>query len=259
MPAADRGVAGWNGSSYDRVSWPQLAWGMDTLARLGELGCSTVLDAGCGSGRVTEALLTVYPDISVIALDGSAGMLMQARRRLADFGHRVTFVQADLSRDLSGPLDGFPTPDAVLSTGTFHWLHDHSGLYARLYRTLAPGGSLVAQCGGADSVQEIRDILDALGIAWRPFNTYATAAETARWLAAAGFVDVWTWLTAESVTFADRDAVLYYRRAGALAPYLAGHGAAEQQLLGEEIAARMREPTLHFRRLNLLARRPAQG
>ncbi len=47
----------WDGGTYDRVGLPQLEWGRIVLDRLPLEGDETVVDAGCGSGRVTELLL----------------------------------------------------------------------------------------------------------------------------------------------------------------------------------------------------------
>ena len=51
----------WDGSTYDRISAPQHAWGKEVLERLPLQGDETVMDAGCGSGRVTEMLLERLP------------------------------------------------------------------------------------------------------------------------------------------------------------------------------------------------------
>src|SRR5215218_4711092 len=111
----------WNATSYDKVADPQARWGAEVLARLPLEGDETVLDAGCGTGRVTELLLARLPRGRVVALDASAAMLEQARGRLARFGDQVTFVEADLEQ----PLPVAEPVDAVLSTATFHWVLDH--------------------------------------------------------------------------------------------------------------------------------------
>ena len=128
----------WNAGSYERMSAPIEAMGRDVLSRLELVGDETVLDAGCGTGRVTAALLERLPRGRVIADDGSPSMIEQARERLGD--DRVEFLVADLAE-----LELPERVDAVLSTATFHWVPDHDALFARLFDVLQPGGQLVAQ------------------------------------------------------------------------------------------------------------------
>ena len=78
----------WDAETHDRVADPQFRWGAAVVDRLDLEGDETVLDAGCGSGRVTAVLAERLPDGSVVALDGSTSMLETARRRLAPFGDR---------------------------------------------------------------------------------------------------------------------------------------------------------------------------
>src|SRR5215213_6870873 len=115
------------------------AWGVQVLDRLPLNGDECVLDAGCGSGRVTERLVERLPSGQAVALDASTEMLDEAKRRLARFGSRVSFVRADLAE----PLPVEPV-DAILSTATFHWVLDHDRLFRNLADVLRPGGRLVA-------------------------------------------------------------------------------------------------------------------
>src|SRR5579863_5919184 len=137
----------WDASTYDRVADPQARWGAAVLERLPLTGDETVVDAGCGSGRVTQLLAARLPRGRVVALDSSPAMLDEARTRLAAAGN-VTFVHADLLELTPADLDGAAPVDAVFSTATFHWVPDHPRLFSNLAAILRPGGWLVAQCGG---------------------------------------------------------------------------------------------------------------
>ncbi|MGC8626883.1 MAG: class I SAM-dependent methyltransferase [Acidimicrobiales bacterium] len=64
-----------DGALCDRLSNPRARWGHRVPQRLDLAGEETVLDAGCGSGRVTQPLLARLPRGQVIALDVSASML----------------------------------------------------------------------------------------------------------------------------------------------------------------------------------------
>lgn len=85
------GPQDWDGARYDRLADPQARCGRTVLERLELTGTETVLDAGCGSGRVTQELLARLPGGRVVALDGSGSMLEQARVRLPG-DRRVRFA-----------------------------------------------------------------------------------------------------------------------------------------------------------------------
>src|SRR5271167_1690890 len=144
-------VRQWDGASYDCISGPMEALGREVLSRLELRGDETVLDAGCGSGRVTEALLERLPRGRVIAIDVSASMLAAARERLGRGSAGLEIRQADLLElELDAPVD------VILSTATFHWIADHEALFRRLHGALRPGGRLVAQCGGEGNIDILR-------------------------------------------------------------------------------------------------------
>jgi trans-aconitate 2-methyltransferase len=181
----------WDAGTYDRVSEPQLAWGRAVLDRLELDGDETVLDAGCGSGRVTELLLAALPAGRVIGVDGSRAMLDAARDRL---GPRPDLIHSDLLElELDDPVD------AVFSTATFHWITDHRPLFARIATWLRPGGRLEAQCGGEGNVASFFAVVDRIGrrepyrSALRrlpPSRHFADPESTSALLRDAGFTDV---------------------------------------------------------------------
>src|SRR5438067_6599824 len=128
----------WDGASYDRISSTMEALGREVLERLELAGDEVLLDAGCGSGRITEALLERLPRGRVIAVDASQSMVDAARRRLA---HVPQTGEGSL-QVLLGDLLELELPervDAVLSTATFHWIADHDRLFARLHALLRDG------------------------------------------------------------------------------------------------------------------------
>ena len=67
----------WDATTYDRVAEPQTRWGRVVLDRLALDGDETVLDAGCGSGRITEQLAERLPHGRVIALDASPSLVAE--------------------------------------------------------------------------------------------------------------------------------------------------------------------------------------
>jgi trans-aconitate 2-methyltransferase len=186
----------WDAAGYDRVSGPQVEWALRVLERLPLRGDETVLDAGCGSGRVTELLLERLPRGRVVAVDSASSMVAHAREALDP--ERATVFQANLTElVLDEPVD------AAFSNAVFHWIADHDALFARLHAALRPGARLVAQCGGEGNVQRFHQAARAVAsrepyapylAGWRgPWN-FAGADETAARLERAGFTEVRTWL-----------------------------------------------------------------
>ena len=243
----------WDAATYDRVADPMTRWGTSVLERLPLHGDEAVLDAGCGSGRVTEALVERLPYGRVVALDGSPAMIDEARRRLVRFGDRVGFVVADLGRPL--PLGPLAPVDAVLSTATFHWVPDHDALFENLASVLRPGGRLVAQFGGAGNIASIQAILATIGDGWLGDVHFETPEATERRLAAAGFVEIETWLQPEPTRFEPGVPFKTYLRTVVLGSHVARLPAGERDAFVAEVAGRLGERVIDYVRLNIVARR----
>ena len=242
----------WDAASYDRISTPQVRWVTGLLDHLHPENADTVLDAGCGTGRVTEEVLDRLPQARIVALDGSRRMLDEAARRLAPAveAGRVTFVHADLGRPL--PLD---TPvDAVVSTATFHWVLDHDTLFRNLATVLRPGGQLVAQFGAAGNVGSVVAALESLGESWHPWN-FATADDTRARLLRAGFTDVRTWITEEPTPFDPGPALEEFLGTVVLGCHLERLAPDERTPFVKRVAAALPSPVLDYVRLNVVARR----
>jgi trans-aconitate 2-methyltransferase len=238
----------WNAASYDRMSDPQLAMARDVMDRLDLRGDERVLDAGCGSGRVTEELLARVPNGTLIAVDGSQAMVDQTRERLGD---RVEAFAVDLVElEVTKPFD------AILSTATFHWIADHERLFARLAAALRPGGKLVAQCGGAGNIANVQAAIDAVDHpalrGWAgPWN-FATPEQTTARLKAAGFTDIWTWLQPWPV---DPPNPREYFETVILGTHLERLPAEDRGAFVGDVLAQLDEPVrANYVRLNILAR-----
>lgn len=241
----------WDAQTYDRVADPMARWGLAVLDRLPLQGDERVLDAGCGSGRVTERLAERLPNGRVIALDGSSSMVDAARERLARFGERIEYVVADLGAPL--PIEG--DLDAVLSTATFHWVPDHDVLFANLAAVTSPGGWLVAQFGGAGNIASIQRVLATIGDGWTGPVHFETVLATTRRLDAAGFVDIECWLTDEPTRFEPGEPFETYLRTVVLGAHLERLPPSEHDAFVHAVAEGVGEPLIDYVRINVVARR----
>jgi trans-aconitate 2-methyltransferase len=244
----------WDAATYDRVSDPQFGWALEQLERLPLRGDDVVLDAGCGTGRVTAELIARVPRGRVYGVDVAPSMAAHAAAALGD---AATVLCQDLVElELPEPVE------AVFSNATFHWIADHDALFAALFAAMKPGGRLVAQCGGRGNIDAFRDAADdvageepfaAFFVGWtRPWN-YATAEETAQRLERAEFTEVNCWLEPKPVTPSDPAAFV---RTVCLVRHLDPLPDALRASFVERVLELAGDPlVLEYVRLNMTARR----
>lgn len=258
-------VRDWDARTYDRLADPHERWALPVIERLGLRGDEVVLDAGCGSGRITRLLLERLPAGRVYGVDRSPAMLAVAREQLAGWGERVCLIEGDLT------AVRLPEPvDAIFSNATFHWVFDHVALFTNLAALLRPGGTLSAQCGGGANIRRIVAAAER-ALAIEPFAGahppvrqsyhFAGPAETSARLTAAGFEDVRSWLEEQPVTLPDAAAFAAYLKTVVVGPYLAVLPERLHDALVEAVVAEDERAggtlTVDYVRLNMTGRREA--
>ena len=247
----------WNADVYHRVSLPQYEWATEVLKRVELRGDEVVLDAGCGSGRVTALLAERVPRGRVIGVDASESMVAKARETL---GPEVELHVASLTE-----LELEEEVDLVFSNAVFHWISDHDLLFHRLHRALKPGGTLAAQCGGEGNVASLGRAIRAVATA-PPFAehladfdgawNFSSADAAERRLRGAGFRNVRCWLEPRPVT---PEEPLEYLTAATLGPHLARLPEPLAPDFVSAVGERMGSPlTLDYVRLNIDAYRPVR-
>ena len=245
----------WDASTYDRVSTPQVEWAKPVLERLALGGHERVLDAGCGSGRVTELVIASVPRGRVVAVDSAPAMVAKAREALGD---RAEIHLQDLAE-----LRLNERVDAVFSNAVFHWVLDHERLFTRLFDVLRPGGRIEAQCGGAGNIQTFHDAVSRLADR-PPFSSYfegwsgpwnfASAEDTASLLEQVGFAEVRCWLEDRPVVPPEPHD---YLRTVCLGYHLEQLPDELRDTLVGSVVESLGDPlTLQYVRLNISARRP---
>ena len=92
----------------------------------------SILDVGCGTGRLLRVARTRWPKVQLIGVDAAEGMVEVARQLAPD----VTFHV--------GQAEALPLPDAsvevALSTTSFHHWSDHAAGVREVARVLLHGG-----------------------------------------------------------------------------------------------------------------------
>jgi trans-aconitate 2-methyltransferase len=254
----------WDAGEYEELSAPQTRWGVEVLERLGARGDEDAIDAGCGTGRVTELLLAKLPGGSVLAVDGSRAMVEAAGQRFAG-EPRVRVERQDLlSLEVEEPVD------LIFSTATFHWIADHDRLFESLALALKPHGRLVAQCGGEGNIaratratketmeeERFREYFEG----WQDDKYYADSQTTAGRLEAAGFEEIETWLHDEVAAFDSIDELARFLATVVLGGHMERLPEEERGAFAAAVAAKITavdgRPALDYVRLNIMARKSA--
>ena len=133
----------------------------------GDVTGRRILDAGCGTGPLSEALRD--QGALVTGIDSSAGMLQLARQRL---GADADLHLADLGSPLPFPDGAF---DDVIASLVLHYLRDWTAPLAELRRVLRPGGRLIASVDHPFAADLMRRE------AGRDADYFATSNWTAEW------------------------------------------------------------------------------
>jgi len=255
----------WDSATYHKVSEPQFAWGLKLIETLALCGNEVVLDAGCGSGRLTAELLKRLPEGRVIAVDLSENMLRSARELLEPhYKDKITFLHSDL-RELKIKSEA----DVVFSAATFHWIPDRGRMFKRLFAALRDSGRLIAQSGAAGSLSRFWEIANE-AIAGEPFaehlrdfkrqQDYLDPDLTASELREAGFRDIDVSVHDAPVQFLNEGMFQQFIRTVNMKNHLERIPEALHERLLKQISARSaacgNPLQLDYRRINVRAMRP---
>ncbi len=150
--------ARWDPADYRRSSAMQAGLAAEVLGRLALPPDASVLDVGCGDGKVTAALAARVPAGRVVGLDRSAEMLRFAREAFPPA--QAPNLRFDLGDAADLRYDA--EFDLVVSFAALHWVPDHAAVWRGIARALRPGGRAVVQCGGHGNIDAILPMVEAV-------------------------------------------------------------------------------------------------
>ncbi|KJH70650.1 SAM-dependent methyltransferase [Aliterella atlantica CENA595] len=182
----------WNPEDYAKNSDAQLKWARELRAKLDLQGNESVLDVGCGDGKITADFAVALPRGKVVGVDSSTQMIDYATRTYADTKYpNLSFACID-ARSLEFD-DEF---NLVFSNATLHWVDNHQAFLQGVSRALRSGGRLIVGCGGKGCAVDVLQVFSEL-VASKPwsdrfdnfYNPYYfySDEEYAVWLEESGF------------------------------------------------------------------------
>jgi trans-aconitate 2-methyltransferase len=134
----------WNPEDYARHSDAQLKWAQELRSRLDLQGNESLLDIGCGDGKITADFAKAIPLGQAIGIDSSPDMVEYAAQNYPATQYpNLQFMQMDAQAIAFGKAF-----DIVFSNATLHWVLDHFAVLTAVSQILKPGGRLMISCGG---------------------------------------------------------------------------------------------------------------
>ena len=112
---------------------------------------SPVLEVGCGTGLLTQAMLRKWPGVEIHAMDLAPGMIRRAAQLIPD-ARNVRWIVADAAHYRA------PQPYALIASNcALHWFHPFQDGLRNLSTLVAPGGCFVASIMLEGTLPELRE------------------------------------------------------------------------------------------------------
>jgi trans-aconitate 2-methyltransferase len=128
---------GWDPDQYNRYANEREQPFWDLAGLVAPVASPSVVDLGCGDGRLTAALHASLGAATTLGVDSSASMITAAA---AHAGDTITFQLGDI-----GAFDEPDTYDIVFANASLQWVPDHRAVLRRWIGSLRAGGQLAVQ------------------------------------------------------------------------------------------------------------------
>ncbi len=149
--------------TYDAAAVLQKFVRTEMLSRLDLVAMqpTRILDAGCGTGHASAALMKKYPKAELVSLDLALGMLRKTQSVNASFANRIKRVFGQAQQNLlCADVEQLPLADAsvdmIFSNLAIQWCNDLDAAFAGMHRVLRTDGLLTFSTLGPDTLKELR-------------------------------------------------------------------------------------------------------
>ncbi len=149
----------WNAKAYKKSSHHQFQWGLELLEKLTLHGKESVLDIGCGDGKLTIEIAKRVPQGHVVGIDNSAAMIRFAAKRFP----KNKYPNVDWQIVDATEIDFDNEFDAAYSNAALHWVQDHVAVLRGVKKSLKPNGRILFQMAGkGNAVNAARVFVDVI-------------------------------------------------------------------------------------------------
>ena len=157
----------WNPEDYAKNSDAQLKWAQELRKNIDLPKYKSILDVGCGDGKITADFAATLPSSKVLGVDSSPEMIAYAAQKYPKSQYsNLAFACID-ARKLNFEREF----DLVFSNAVLHWVNNHQAFLKGANLALQDGGRLIISCGGQGNAAHILKTFAEL-TASKPWNVY---------------------------------------------------------------------------------------
>ena len=214
----------WDAEKYDSTHAPQIDAGMELIEMAAVKAGDSILDIGCGTGKLTVELARQASKGSVMGIDPSEEMVKKARSVSEEINNIKLFKVAAESMNFAGEFD------LVFSNSAFQWIKEQEKVTVMSYKALKKKGRIAVQLPAKDfcwammdnihsaiSANRLESVYSKMESPWR----FPLKEEMSGFLKDAGFVKVNAFYKDYTLMFESINEVLEWGESAALRPYLA--------------------------------------
>ena len=157
----------WNAQDYAKNSQNQFQWAQELIPKLKLQGNESLLDIGCGDGKITAELARCLPKGKVVGIDSSQEMITLAITAFPQTEYpNLSFQHMD-ARNITFKEEF----EIAFSNAALHWIVDQKAVLAGVKRSLKPGGRLLFQMAGKGNAKDVLCIINEL-LSVKPWSKY---------------------------------------------------------------------------------------
>ena len=157
----------WNPEDYARNSDAQLKWAQELWKKIDLSKYKSILDMGCGDGKITANISATLPLSKSLGVDSSPEMIAYAVKKYPSTQYpNLAFSCVD-ARELNFDRKF----DLIFSNAVLHWVDNHQAFLQGANLALQDGGRLIISCGGKGNAAQILEVFAEL-TASKPWNFY---------------------------------------------------------------------------------------
>lgn len=145
----------WNAQDYAKNSANQLEWAKELIPKLKLRGDETLLDIGCGDGKITAELARHLPKGRAVGVDSSEKMIELAKNTFTSQVYSNLCFQVMDARKLTFQGEF----DVAFSNAALHWIVDQKTVLIGVYSSLKHRGRLLFQMAGKGNAQDVLKVI----------------------------------------------------------------------------------------------------